>query len=230
MEYKIKNAVIPENIIQRWQEIVDTLSDLLSVPSAMINRLDPPELEVFQTNISADNPMAPGVRMPISEAYCRRTIEKQEHIVFKDARTDPVMAESMAVKDGYFAYMGFPIYWPGGELFGTVCIVDDKVNEWKSQQDKILSIFKSIVETHLTLVYSIEQLEDRNHQLQQALNEVKTLKGLLPICASCKKIRDDTGYWKQIESYIKDHSEAEFTHGICPECADVVYKELDKIK
>lgn len=62
--------------------------------------------------------------------------------------------------------------------------------------------------------------------LQQAISRVKLLSGLLPICASCKKIRDDKGYWNQIESYIRDHSEAEFSHGICPECAKKLYPEL----
>jgi len=64
-------------------------------------------------------------------------------------------------------------------------------------------------------------------KLQQALDEVKVLRGILPICASCKKIRDDKGYWKQIESYIKDHSEAEFSHGICPDCAKKLYPDFD---
>ncbi len=56
-----------------------------------------------------------------------------------------------------------------------------------------------------------------------ARNEIKTLKGFLSICSSCKKIRDDKGYWTQIEAYIRDHSEAEFTHGICPECFKKLY-------
>ena len=59
--------------------------------------------------------------------------------------------------------------------------------------------------------------------LEKALSEVKTLSGLLPICATCKKIRDDKGYWNQIESYISKHSEAQFSHGICPECAEKFY-------
>lgn len=63
-------------------------------------------------------------------------------------------------------------------------------------------------------------------QLQQALAEVKKLSGLLPICASCKRIRDDKGYWQQIESYIRDHSEANFSHGICPECAKKLYPDI----
>jgi CheY-like chemotaxis protein len=62
--------------------------------------------------------------------------------------------------------------------------------------------------------------------LQKALAEVKKLSGLLPICASCKKIRDDKGYWEQVEAYIKKNSEAEFTHSICPECARKLYPDI----
>jgi len=63
-------------------------------------------------------------------------------------------------------------------------------------------------------------------ELQEALAQVKTLSGLLPICMSCKKIRDDEGYWGQIELYIQQHSEAQFSHGICPECARALYPDL----
>jgi hypothetical protein len=62
-------------------------------------------------------------------------------------------------------------------------------------------------------------------ELQKALDRVKTLSGLLPICASCKKVRDDQGYWNQIEAYIEANSEAQFSHGICPECAKKLYPE-----
>ena len=63
-------------------------------------------------------------------------------------------------------------------------------------------------------------------ELQNALSKVKTLGGLLPICSKCKKIRDDKGYWKQIESYIMDHSNVEFSHGICLDCAKKLYPDL----
>ena len=78
----------------------------------------------------------------------------------------------------------------------------------------------------------INQREDLIAQLQNALGEVKTLKGFIPICASCKRVRDDAGFWEQIEVYIRDRSEAEFSHGICPECMEKLYPEyfnrLDK--
>ena len=65
---------------------------------------------------------------------------------------------------------------------------------------------------------------------EKALLDLKILSGLLPIYASCKKIRDDKGYWEQIETYIIDHSEADFSHNICPECANELYPDLYKEK
>jgi hypothetical protein len=75
-----------------------------------------------------------------------------------------------------------------------------------------------------------ERIEEMAVQLQKAIFEIKTLSGLLPICASCKKIRDDRGYWNQIESYISEHSEAGFTHSLCPDCLEQLYGDQDWYK
>ena len=82
------------------------------------------------------------------------------------------------------------------------------------------------LETHLALRNLQKKLEIQNKQLQEALDNVKTLNGLLPICANCKKIRDDSGYWNRIESYIGKHADVQFSHGICPDCARELYPEL----
>ena len=75
------------------------------------------------------------------------------------------------------------------------------------------------------------ELEKTNRELQEAIGKVKTLSGLLPICASCKKVRDDQGYWSQIEDYVKQHSDADFSHSICPECMQKLYPEVyERIK
>ncbi|RME47708.1 MAG: response regulator [Caldilineae bacterium] len=70
------------------------------------------------------------------------------------------------------------------------------------------------------------ELEARNKELEEALAKVKTLSGLLPICANCKKIRDDEGYWQQVELYIEEHSDARFSHGLCPDCARELYPDI----
>lgn len=75
-----------------------------------------------------------------------------------------------------------------------------------------------------------DQLVEKNHSLQDALNKVNTLSGLLPICSTCKKIRDDQGYWQQVEVYINEHSDANFSHSICPDCASSYYKEIENFR
>jgi hypothetical protein len=69
-----------------------------------------------------------------------------------------------------------------------------------------------------------ERVGERTAELRQAIDRVKVLRGLLPICSSCKKIRDDQGYWTQLETYIHLHSEADFTHGLCPDCAERLFQ------
>jgi adenylate cyclase len=82
----------------------------------------------------------------------------------------------------------------------------------------------------LALTEANAELARQKSELTVALSRIKRLGGLLPICASCKKIRDDQGYWQQIEAYIRDHSEADFSHGICPDCAVALYPELNHAK
>lgn len=111
--------------------------------------------------------------------------------------------------------LGYFFSPPGGEI-------------WKVLSNRGLALFAIWV----TAVLSLRQrklLEERErivHQREEAMEQIKILRGFLPICASCKKIRDDNGYWNQIEAYIRDHSEAEFSHGICPECAAKLYPDF----
>jgi transcriptional regulator of acetoin/glycerol metabolism len=96
----------------------------------------------------------------------------------------------------------------------------------KDSQGKIIGV--SAIERDITQRKQEEQ--ERLfliQELSRALANAKTLRGLLPICASCKKIRDDRGYWNQLESYLAQHTEVEFTHGICPDCQAQVKAELD---
>jgi PAS domain S-box-containing protein len=85
----------------------------------------------------------------------------------------------------------------------------------------------------LAIVRDIRERKRAEHErerligeLQEALAKIKTLRGLIPICSACKKIRDDQGYWQQVEVYVRDHSEAEFSHGLCPDCARRLYPDI----
>ena len=91
---------------------------------------------------------------------------------------------------------------------------------------RVAALARSKVELEALVQLRTKELQGRNEELSAALGNVKQLSGLLPICAACKKIRDDSGYWNQLESYISRHSEADFSHGICPECADEMFPEI----
>ncbi|OGW23939.1 MAG: hypothetical protein A2X55_07420 [Nitrospirae bacterium GWB2_47_37] len=115
--------------------------------------------------------------------------------------------------------LGFFLSPPGGEL-------------WKVIANRLLSLYAIWVTAILSLQRKKAEGEREKviDDLREANSKIKILSGLLPICASCKKIRDDKGYWNRIETYIHDHSEAEFSHGICPDCAKKLYPEYYKEK
>lgn len=102
----------------------------------------------------------------------------------------------------------------------------------------VLAILKEIAEMQLELSLAQQEIERRKQverekeilieELRQALSEVKSLRGFLPTCAHCKKIRDEAGDWHQLEDYIQNHSEAKFSHGICPECSSLHFPEFRK--
>jgi len=86
------------------------------------------------------------------------------------------------------------------------------------------------VDTHITLRCLQLRMEKKNAELQKALDEIRSLQGIIPICSYCKRIRNDSGCWEQLEAYICSHSEAQFSHGCCEDCARQLYSELCKTK
>jgi len=104
--------------------------------------------------------------------------------------------------------------------------------DWLAVTNRVLSLITIWVAAILVLLYkrAEEERERLIRELQDALENIKTLRGLLPICSSCKKIRDDHGYWNQLETYIVAHTDAEFTHGLCPECIRKLYPDYSEKK
>jgi len=90
-------------------------------------------------------------------------------------------------------------------------------------------VIASAIATPVTflLLKILQRSHQQQMELAKALDEVRELKGLLPLCAGCKKVRDDDGYWQQVEVYIRNHTRAEITHSLCPTCVKLHYPELD---
>lgn len=139
---------------------------------------------------------------------------------------------------------GVEIIGSGNLAYKTGITTKDEIGELSAAFDRMTGNLKNTtasrnelerevagrIDAELKLRALMQDLEQTNRELEQKLNEIKTLRGILPICSYCKKIRDDKGSWEQMEMYIRDHSEAEFSHGMCPACAEKAEKEFEEFR
>ncbi len=114
----------------------------------------------------------------------------------------------------------------GGEVCGKFAKKYHSCTECEVYQKTVNK--DPVTELQELIIILIYSMRSEHLELKEALGKVKLLSGFLPICSSCKKVRDDKGYWNQIEEYIRDHSEADFTHSFCPDCAEKLYPDTYK--
>ena len=150
--------------------------------------------------------MRPGSLSPANQPDGRNSAEKYAEM------------ERLARERGYHRFEWAYRKLDGEEFPAEVGLTPVTINDRPS----LLAVWHDLTErkeAEEKLRKFAARLEQNNRELKEALASVKTLRGLLPICSGCKKIRDDKGYWNQIEFFIRDHSDANFSHGMCPECA-----------
>jgi signal transduction histidine kinase/ActR/RegA family two-component response regulator len=172
MGWRINNTAIPEHVLERWQKFVNTIAAMAAAPSAMINRLDPPYLEVFRSNVGSENPFPSGTRMPLEGIYCESAARTQNRVQVTDARKSPQWADSPTAKAGIYAYLGYPLLWPDGNVFGTLCIVDTKEHCWGADTDDLLLTFKEAIETYLALTFAHESVKAADQAKSEFLANV----------------------------------------------------------
>ncbi len=215
-------AAFPDPLLGKWQQLADLMARIMDVPAGLIMRVRGDRIEVLVSSQTADNPYHPGYseRLLDSGLYCETVIRSRRDLEVPDALADPDWKDNPDVKLNMISYLGYPIRMPAGEVFGTLCILDSDARRYSPLQKELMVQFKELLESQLALFLANRELEERVGQLTDLLAEVKTLRGIIPICSYCKKMRNDTGYWDSVEHYIATRSEAGFTHSICPECME----------
>jgi PAS domain S-box-containing protein len=184
---------------------------------------------IFSANPAAENILG----LTIDQMQGRTSIDPRWKSVHKNGSdfpgdTHPSMVALKTGKKVSNVIMG--VFNPKVESYKWINI--NAVPQFKPGEDKpyqVYTTFEDITKSkndEKNLEEAKKILEEKNVKLRQALSEIKTLSGLLPICSNCKKIRDDKGYWQQVEVYVRDHTDAEFSHSICPECKVILYPEL----
>jgi PAS domain S-box-containing protein len=181
-----------------------------------------------------------GTVLNYGEGAAGTVAQTEEPIIIDDYRTWSGRAKVFEDKRPFQTVISAPLLWQGN-VTGVIHVLREDFSQPFSQENlDLLMTFanhaavavekarlRSELEQELTERKQAEAERERLiEELQTALSEVKKLGGLLPICASCHKIRDDEGYWQDVAVYIRDHSEAEFSHGICPDCMETLYPKL----
>jgi PAS domain S-box-containing protein len=149
-----KNDIqISDAVIHSWQGMMNTISEIVDVPVALIRKVDGPDIEVVSSSQSSHNPYEIGKKGDLVGCYCEKVIETRNQLLVPNARSNGEWDKNPDVKLGMISYLGLPCSWPDGEIFGTICVLDSKEHSYDSNNVKLMLRFKELVEAHLALVY-----------------------------------------------------------------------------
>ncbi len=166
---------IPEEMLAKWQRVVDILARLLTVPAGLIMRRADPEHLVFVTSAGDGNPYEPDQSFRLNTGlYCDTVMESRDLLLVRNARQDPIWDSNPDLKHNMVFYLGLPLTWPDGTLFGTICVLDSKENEQAMAYADLLSEFKEVVDSDLKFLVEMAERKRAQGELQQARDELES--------------------------------------------------------
>ena len=170
MTINVRDINIPEEIIEKWQNVVNVMAKTISVPVGLIMKVDPPFIEVFRSSETVGNPYKVGDKDHLTGLYCETVIKSGAKLFVPNALKDKNWDKNPDIKLGMISYLGFPLNWPEGEAFGTICVLDSKENPFSTNNEELVLEFKEIIEAHLRLLLDNYKLE--NAVIKQKKTEV----------------------------------------------------------
>jgi GAF domain len=195
-----------------FDDLVAIAAAVCEAPISLISIVDP-DRQWFKARVGLD----------VSEtsrdsAFCAHTILGDSTMIVPDALKDERFEQNPLVlgDPNIRFYAGSPLLTPEGHRLGSLCVIDRRPRDLSAEQIMILARLARQASALL-------QWRRTMGQLASALGRVRTLEELIPICASCKSVRSDEGYWQRVETFITAHTSARLTHGLCPPCAEAAF-------
>ncbi|MCK5311673.1 MAG: GAF domain-containing protein [Desulfobacteraceae bacterium] len=225
--------------IDYLESIAKNIAQSLEIKYVVIGHAVEPEKRSIQTDVVwAENDFVKNFIYSLDGTPCEKVLSGDRVCLYPEEVAIRFPKDFLLAEMGVESYIGAPVLNRDGDLTSLLVLLHDKKvgkQDFYKEMVEFLAmrigaeLDKFYIEDHLKIQVAEQTsaLKESNQKLQQALNEVKQLSGLLPICSHCKKIRDDSGYWNSIEQYITEHSEAQFSHGICSDCMKEHYSDLD---
>jgi len=182
---------IPQDMIRKWQEIVDLLAQIMHVPAVLITQVEPPELVVFVSSDSKGNPYPQSARESLDTGlYCEAVMKSRDPLLIPNALRDELWRSSPDVKIGLISYLGVPIAWPSGQTFGTLCALDDHENHYSQPLQKLLLQFREVVEADLRSLCALAARAEEEARTK-ALLEAQVAERTAELLAANEELRWD---------------------------------------
>jgi len=161
---------IPDRKLSTWQRIADLLASSSGVPAALIMRAHPSEIEVFISSHSDGNPYKQNERAQLNSGlYCETVMSTGEPLLVPNALSDPVWDHNPDIELGMVFYLGFPLRWPSGETFGTICVLDRENNQKETNNRELMALLAKIIENDLEGFFEVAELKQSLEHLKADL-------------------------------------------------------------
>lgn len=181
---------------EKWQTMLNSLAELLEVPVALIFKKEEDRIRVVVKNDSERNPFDINDSIPIRGSFCHYVFNREDKFLVPDVNEIDLDINNVATQADFISYLGFPLYWPNGETFGTICLLDDSRNYFSATIEQFMQNFSEIINDNLKL---IEVSYEMQRETREMYEQYQQFKGLIPICPKCKKFNiHDT--WVPIEN------------------------------
>src|SRR5262245_29332209 len=160
---------VPSDVVRKWQEIGDLLAEIMHVPSASIMRVEPTQLKVLVSSASEGNPCAPG--SIDTGPYCAAELKSRRPLRAADALENQAWRANGHGQSGMISYLGVPIIWPNGQIFGTICVRDNKKNEYSEGYLKLLLHFRDVLQADLQSFARLRgEIEEREAMIRRLVD------------------------------------------------------------
>ncbi len=199
---------------QAYDDITQLASQICGAPIALVSLIDQ-----GRQWFKARNGIAVS-ETPRDLAFCSHAIHGSQPLIVPDASQDDRFSDNpLVTADPHIRfYAGAPLIMPDGNTLGTLCVIDRTPRDLSGSQ---LAALQALARQVVWLL----ELRRVAKDLASALAEVKTLRAILPVCAYCRKVRDDQGYWSEVGSYLKKQAGVDFSHGICLPCRAIHFPD-----
>ena len=180
--YAVRDPQIPAEIIEKWQGVVDLVADIVQVPASLIMKLEPPEVAVLVASESNENPYERGEKAALDTGlYCETVMATRQRLLVPNAVADEIWKCNPDIKLGMISYLGFPIAWPSGDIFGTICVLDTKENPYSELYQRLLLQFREVVEADLRLLcdFDAQLAEETRARLEESERAHRAVLGTL---------------------------------------------------